>query len=369
MSDVCITAPHFDAAKLVWSSLSDRGLDVSLGYRPTCHTLVQGGPVTDQKALVDMARKLGAKRVVVVNADAKAWAVTETLGGRILQVDLPPCESDPEQDGALMALVDLLAAPFSAMLAADPSTASLVEMARRVARFDVSVFINGPTGSGKEVLSRFIHDSSPRAGKPFIAINCAAIPENMLEAILFGHEKGAFTGASAPNKGYIRAACGGTLLLDEISELPLGLQAKLLRVLQEKVVTPLGSQTETPVDIRIIATSNRHMASEVAKGQFREDLFYRLNVFPLQTLPLAARPKDIPVLARAMLRRHCAEVPTPLLSDAACKVLLAHDWPGNVRELENVMQRALVLVEGPVIGPEHIMLLTDALPVPAAHAA
>ncbi len=365
MADICITAPRFDAADALRAALSERGLDVSLGFRPTCHTLVQGGPVSDQAALVELARKLGAKRVVVVGQKAAAWAVTETLGGRILHVDLPA-------DGgaaALMALVDLLASPFSAMVLADPASASLLQMARRVARFDVSVFINGPTGSGKEVLSRFIHDASARAGQPFVAINCAAIPETMLEAILFGYEKGAFTGAAAPNKGYIRAACGGTLLLDEISELPLGLQAKLLRVLQEKVVTPLGSQTETPVDIRIIATSNRHMASEVARGNFREDLFYRLNVFPLQTLPLAARPGDIPVLARAMLRRHSAKVPVPLLSEAACGVLLAHGWPGNVRELENVMQRALVLAEGPVIGPEHIMLLTGAEPVQPARAA
>jgi two-component system response regulator FlrC len=358
MADICITAPRFDAAEALHAALSERGLEVCLGFRPTCHTLVQGGPVTDQAALVELARKLGAKRVVVVGQKAAAWGVSETLGGRILHVDLPA----KDETAALLALADLLAAPFGAMVAADPATASLVAMARRVARFDVSVFINGPTGSGKEVLSRFIHDASPRAGQPFVAINCAAIPESMLEAILFGYEKGAFTGATAPNKGYIRAACGGTLLLDEISELPLGLQAKLLRVLQEKVVTPLGSQTETPVDIRIIATSNRHMASEVARGTFREDLYYRLNVFPLQTLPLAARRRDIPVLARAMLRRHGAGHPVKLLSEAASAVLMAHDWPGNVRELENVMQRALVLAEGPEIGPEHIMLLTGAEP-------
>lgn len=365
MADICITAPRFTAAEALLEALSERGLEVSQELCPSCHTLVRGGPVSDQPALVEQARKLGAKRVVIVETGAEAWAVTETLGGRILHVTLPA----EGETAALLALADLLAAPFGAMVAADPSAAALVEMARRVARFDVSVFINGPTGSGKEVLSRFIHDASPRADKPFIAINCAAIPESMLEAILFGYEKGSFTGATAPNKGYIRAACGGTLLLDEISELPLGLQAKLLRVLQEKVVTPLGSQTETPVDIRIIATSNRHMATEVAKGTFREDLYYRLNVFPLQTLPLAARPRDIPVLARAMLRRHSAQMPTPLLSEAAEAVLLAHDWPGNVRELENVMQRALVLAEGSRIDPEHIMLLTGAEPSLPARAA
>lgn len=355
MADICITTPSFTAADTLFKALSDRGLDIVQEADQACHTLVQGGPATNQAALVEQARKLGAKRVVVVTTGAASWSVTETLGGRILHVDLPA----EAETAALLALADLLAAPFGSMMAADPSTASLVTMARRVARFDVSVFINGPTGSGKEVLSRLVHDASPRSGKPFIAINCAAIPENMLEAILFGYEKGAFTGATAPNKGYIRAACGGTLLLDEISELPLGLQAKLLRVLQEKVVTPLGSQTETPVDIRIIATSNRHMSAEVAKGTFREDLYYRLNVFPLQTLPLAARPLDIPVLARAMLRRHGVGQLVKLLSEAAVAVLMAHDWPGNVRELENVMQRALVLAEGAEIGPEHIMLLTE----------
>jgi two-component system response regulator FlrC len=269
-----------------------------------------------------------------------------------------------------MALADLLAAPFGTMVAADPNSGALIDMARRVARFDVSVFINGPTGSGKEVLSRLIHAASPRADKPFVAINCAAIPENMLEALLFGHEKGAFTGANTANKGYLRAADGGTLLLDEISEMPMALQAKLLRVIQEKVVTPLGSQAETPVDVRILATSNRDMESEIARGTFREDLYYRLNVFPLETLALSARPQDVPVLAQAMLRRHTPEgLPTPLLSPEACDILTGHSWPGNVRELENVMQRALVLADGMVIAPEHIMLVARPTSLSAARPA
>ena len=150
---------------------------------------------------------------------------------------------------------------------------------RKVAKSDVTVFINGPTGTGKEVLSKIIHNNSTRRSNPFVGINCAAIPENMLEAILFGHEKGAFTGASSPNKGIFRAADGGTLLLDEISEMPLTLQAKLLRVLQEKIVTPIGSQKDLEVDVRVIATTNRNMMAEITKGNFREDLFYRLNVF------------------------------------------------------------------------------------------
>jgi two-component system response regulator FlrC len=369
MADICITAPEFPQLNGLVALLKARRLRVRLGFHPTCHTLLQPGPLKDQRALVDLARKLGAKRIVVLDPAAETWQTREDLGGRMIHVGLPQTGLPYLRDATLMMLADLLAEPFGAMVAADPATGNLLDMARRVARFDVSVFINGPTGSGKEVLSRLIHSASPRADKPFIALNCAAIPENMLEAILFGHEKGAFTGATTPNKGFIRAADGGTLLLDEISEMPLALQAKLLRVLQEKVVTPIGSQTETPVDIRILATSNRDMEHEIAKGAFREDLYYRLNVFPLETLPLAARAQDIPVLAQAMLRRYTPDgVQTPFLSPKALNMLAAHPWPGNVRELENVMQRALVLADGAEIAPEHIMLVARpvALPTPRA---
>ena len=170
----------------------------------------------------------------------------------------------------------------------DEVSQNLLALARRVAKTDVTVFINGPTGTGKEVLAKFIHNYSERAKAPFVAVNCAAIPDNMLEAILFGYEKGAFTGASTANKGIFRAADGGTLLLDEISEMPMPLQAKLLRALQEKAVTPIGSQTEFPVDVRVVATTNRNMAEEIRVGNFREDLYYRLNVFPLNTVALAS---------------------------------------------------------------------------------
>ncbi|MFD0857507.1 sigma 54-interacting transcriptional regulator [Roseovarius aquimarinus] len=357
MADICITAPGFAQSQALATLLRARRINVHSGYQPTCHTLIQGAPVTDQRALVEIARKLGAKRIVIVDGTAQSYEVRSELGGRLLRVSLPQTSLVPLRDAALMMLADLLAAPFGGMVAADPASGALLDMARRVARFDVSVFINGPTGSGKEVLSRLIHDASPRAEAPFVAINCAAIPENMLEAMIFGHEKGAFTGANTANKGYLRAADGGTLLLDEISEMPLALQAKLLRVIQERVVTPLGSQAETPVDVRIIATSNRDMEAEIARGTFREDLYYRLCVFPLETLPLAARPDDVTVLAQAMLARHTPEgAAAPLLSPAACEMLAAHDWPGNVRELENVMQRALVLSDSALIEPHHIML-------------
>ncbi|MBY0520545.1 MAG: sigma-54 dependent transcriptional regulator, partial [Sphingomonas sp.] len=215
---------------------------------------------------------------------------------------------------------------------------------------------NGPTGTGKEVLARAIHLGSTRATKPFVAINCAALPESMLEALLFGHQKGAFTGASSGGEGFFRAANGGTLLLDEIAEMPLNLQAKLLRALQEREVVPLGASTPEPIDVRVIACANRDLQGEVAAGRFRADLYYRLSVFPLNTKPLADRPQDIPALAATLVLRHSqgrAVIPWPDAS--AVDVLMAHDWPGNVRELENVIQRALLFAAGDTISAAHIL--------------
>jgi len=370
MTQICITAPGFPQAQALSALLKQRRVTVSLGAQPNCHTLVMGGQLKDQKSTLELGRKLGAKRIVLVNGNATQWSVTEEMGGRMIIVDLPETGLEAVADSALISLVNVLAAPFGAMVSADPASDALVAMATRVARFDVSVFVNGPTGSGKEVLSRLIHDTSSRADKPFIAINCAAIPENMLEAMLFGYEKGSFTGATTANKGHMRAADGGTLLLDEISEMPLALQSKLLRALQEKRVTPLGSQTEVAVDVRIIATSNRNMEAEIARGTFREDLYYRLNVFPLQTLSLSSRAGDVPFLAQSLLARHTpAEINMPLLSADAIEMLVAHDWPGNVRELENVMQRALVLSDDGVITPEHIMLTSRPSLAPLSRAA
>ena len=182
---------------------------------------------------------------------------------------------------------------------------SLKNLAKKVASTDVTVFINGPTGTGKEVVANYIHDNSSRAEKPFVAVNCAAIPENMLEAILFGHEKGSFTGASNANKGIFRAADSGTLLLDEISEMPLSLQAKLLRVLQERKVTPVGGTRDIEINVRIVATTNRDMVEEVKNNKFRQDLYYRLNVFPIRTVDLSKREEDIIPITVAMIKKHC----------------------------------------------------------------
>jgi two-component system response regulator FlrC len=231
----------------------------------------------------------------------------------------------------------------------------LMTLARRVARSECTVLIAGESGTGKEVLARYIHRHSLRAAQPFVAVNCAAIPESMLEGILFGWERGAFTGAQAAHPGKFEQAQGGSLLLDEISEIPLSLQAKLLRVLQEREVERLGARQTIGLDVRVIATTNRNLRSDVAAGRFREDLYYRLNVFPLTPVPLRSRRDDVLPLAMRLLASHCkpgARIPA-LLPDAA-QLLLTYDWPGNVRELENVMQRALVLCEGDLIRAAHI---------------
>jgi two-component system, response regulator FlrC len=236
-----------------------------------------------------------------------------------------------------------------------PSSRRLVELARRVALSDCTVLVVGESGTGKEILARYIHRRSPRAGRPLIAVNCAAIPENMLEAMLFGYERGSFTGAHAAHAGKFEQAQGGTLLLDEVTEMPLGLQAKLLRVLQEREVERLGGRTPVSLDVRVIATTNRRLREEVAAGRFREDLYYRLNVFPLAIAPLRLRRDDVLPLAMRLLTARCRPgEPIPALSAEAAHLLLTYAWPGNVRELDNLLQRALILLNGPVIGPEHI---------------
>ncbi|MET4133218.1 two-component system response regulator FlrC [Porphyrobacter sp. MBR-155] len=250
-------------------------------------------------------------------------------------------------------------------IAVDPQSLALLTLAERVAASDIPVLLEGPTGTGKEVLAQFIHRLSPRADGPFVAVNCAAMPEAMLEALLFGHKKGAFTGASDAGEGLFRAADKGTLLLDEIGELPLALQAKLLRALQEGEVLPLGATRPTTVDVRVIACTNRHLSAEVEAGRFREDLLYRLNVFPLTLPALRDRPGDIAALAFGMLLRHAAAPGRPgWINRAALSLLEAHAWPGNVRELENVIRRAILLADGAgVIAPEHIVFDTAVRPV------
>ncbi len=236
-------------------------------------------------------------------------------------------------------------------VAEDPVSKRMFQLAAKVATSDSTVMISGESGTGKEVLARYIHQQSPRANEPFVAINCAAIPENMLEAILFGHEKGAFTGAVAASPGKFEQANGGTILLDEISEMDLGLQSKLLRVLQEREVERVGGRKTIQLDVRVLATTNRDLADYVREGKFREDLYYRLTVFPMRWQPLRERPLDILPLARSLLKKHCRKMKLTgiTLAEDARKALMAHAWPGNVRELDNAIQRALVLHQGNVI--------------------
>lgn len=236
-------------------------------------------------------------------------------------------------------------------VAEDPVSLRMFQLATKVANSESTVMISGESGTGKEVLARYIHQQSPRADQPFVAINCAAIPENMLEAILFGHEKGAFTGAVSSSPGKFEQANGGTILLDEISEMDFSLQSKLLRVLQEREVERVGGRKTISLDVRVVATTNRDLADYVREGKFREDLYYRLTVFPMHWQPLRERPLDILPLAKSLLRKHTRKMKLTgiTLADDARKALTTHAWPGNVRELDNAIQRALVLQQGNVI--------------------
>ncbi len=323
---------------------------------PTCGLLMSFAVAkklaADATGFVKWCRQLKADRIVVLGENGKGFSLKCEFNGSTLHVR--PADNNWRFTAEVVAR--FLDEDQSAA-AGDPSTFNLLRLARRVAASDVTVMLVGPTGTGKEVLSRFLHKASPRNRNAFIAVNCAAVPDTMLEALLFGYERGAFTGAHHPNKGIFRAADGGTLLLDEISEMALSLQAKLLRVLQEKEVTPLGASKPVPVDVRVIATSNRYMLHEVKAGRFREDLYYRLNVFPLVTKALEERSGDILPIAVSLLAKHAGGfAKMPELTEEAIEKLEAHAWPGNVRELENVLQRALVLSGGEQIRSEHLML-------------
>ncbi len=261
-----------------------------------------------------------------------------------------------------LALAAELVRPADRPASADPASTRTLAFVERIAGSDASVLVLGETGTGKEGIARYLHACSPRARESFIAVNCAALPETMLEAILFGHRRGAFTGAAGDGEGLFRAAEGGTLLLDEIAEVPLALQAKLLRALQEKEVLPVGATRAETVDVRVVACANRDLAAEVAAGRFRADLYWRLNVVPVQLTPLRERARDIPAIAAAMLVRHWdGRSPFPFPTPSALDRLVDHAWPGNARELDNVLQRALLLRAGERLEANDLAL--DAMPV------
>jgi DNA-binding NtrC family response regulator len=263
----------------------------------------------------------------------------------------------PEAD-LIAAVLEAVADDEQPMIARDPAMQKVIEFANQIAASDASVLITGESGSGKEVMARYVHTKSKRAAAPFISVNCAAIPENLLESELFGHEKGAFTGAVARRIGKFEEANGGTLLLDEISEMDARLQAKLLRALQEREIDRVGGSGPVKVNIRVIATSNRDLRKAVAEGSFREDLLFRLNVVNLDLPPLRQRPQDVVALAEHFARKYAAAngLGDRPISETAKTALLARDWPGNVRELENTMHRAVLLASGQEIGPEAIRM-------------
>jgi two-component system response regulator FlrC len=307
-----------------------------------------------QQAVIEFSRNTKADQIMIIEEKAIAYKTEVHFGGKLIKICVP--EKEDTHDWILEIASQMLSTK-ELVMANDIRSRELLALAKKVAATNVTVFINGPTGTGKEVISNYIHNNSSRSELPFVAVNCAAIPENMLEAILFGHEKGSFTGASQANKGIFRAADGGTLLLDEISEMPLSLQSKLLRVLQERRVTPIGGSKDVEVDVRVVATTNRDMISEIKKGTFREDLYYRLNVFPLRTLALKDRSDDILPISAALLKKHTSKDKSlPLLTAKALEVLKSHTWPGNVRELENVLQRAMVICNEGMITENDIMI-------------
>jgi len=303
------------------------------------------------------------KRAVFIKLNCSHFSVIEHLNGAILEVQIPIEYSSSSKEVVYFIhyVIELIASEKANLPCANPQTASLVKLFKKISERDVTVLVNGPTGTGKEVVSNLLHSFSNRNEGPFIAINCAAIPEQMLESTLFGHEKGAFTGALQQNIGLFRAASGGTILLDEISEMPLALQTKLLRVIQEKRVMAVGGSSEVEIDARIIATTNRHMPEEVKAGRFREDLFYRLNVFPVKTLALAHRAEDIIPIAAHMLSKldkQC-NTNTHITSDAI-DALTSYEWPGNARELGNVIHRAHILAsKGKITSADLIFDLSD----------
>ena len=369
MSDVHLITEMFSSVDRLSEILQNRQIpficsdnitaDVDISSSK-CQTLIlseQYYKKVGNDALISFAKTLRASQICAVSENQPEFRITSELGGKMIFLRLPNQKSGNINEDYGLQMLATLVSDSGVVAASDESSQKLFNLAKRVANTDVTVFINGPTGTGKEVLSKFIHNNSKRNEAGFIAVNCAAIPENMLEAILFGYEKGSFTGASTTNKGIFRAADNGTLLLDEISEMPISLQAKLLRALQEKSVTPIGSQTSIPVDVRVIATTNRNMVEEIRNGNFREDLYYRLNVFPLSTLSLAERTSDIIAISTVLIKRHCNEIESiPFLAKSALNLLVNYTWPGNVRELENVIQRALVLSDGKTISAEDIII-------------
>lgn len=316
--------------------------------------LIMADVQMDMGHLIDSLRNERIHVPVVacgIGSDTAA-AVRAIKAGAKEYIPLPP---DAELIAAVLAAVT---EESHTMLSQDPAVAGTLRLADQVSASDASILICGESGTGKELLARYVHRKSRRAAQPMVSVNCAAIPENLLESELFGHEKGAFTGAVARRIGKFEEANGGTLLLDEISEMDVRLQAKLLRAIQEREIDRVGGSTPVKVDIRVIATTNRDLQIEVAEGRFREDLFFRLNVVTLSLPPLRERPTDVGLLAEHFARKYAEAnaLPGRPIAPEAMELLKTHGWRGNVRELENTMHRAVLIAQGDVIGADAIRL-------------
>ena len=301
---------------------------------------------SQDKKLVPFLKANKFQKAVLFSWESEEFKVEPYLNGaiNIFRIPIAFSEQTLARQFYFQYVLESVVQKLPNLPCSDDNSVKLNSLIKKIAPTDATVLVNGPTGTGKEVVSNLIHHFSNRRDKAFVAVNCAAIPDQMLESMLFGHEKGAFTGAVQPNKGLLRAADTGTVLLDEISEMPIGLQAKLLRVIQEKKVMPIGSSEEIEVNVRIIATTNRNMLEEVKSGRFREDLYYRLNVFPLNTLNLSKRSSDIPtIVANMMYKLDSGNEVKIKFSESAFERLKKYHWPGNVRELHNVIQRATIL--------------------------
>ncbi|ATL93989.1 AAA family ATPase [Aeromonas sp. CU5] len=359
---ILLIRPTLTAENIIKTRLSEEGYRVSsVNSVKQSKGIIAGNDVNlillDMDAMTELGPRIlrefeGLDCVIMVNEHQAAIAAEAMCAGAIDYI-VKPFGTQQLLDAVRGALRLRQAIPN--LIAVSPMSLQVLQLARRAAKTSATILIGGESGTGKERLARYIHEMSVRSEKPFVAINCAAIPEAMLESILFGHNKGAFTGATSAQPGKFELAQGGTLLLDEISELPLNLQAKLLRVLQEKEVERLGSNQTIALDVRIIAASNKDLRTLVADGLFREDLFYRLDVLPMSWPALRERPDDIIPLANYFIERYAPQQGYSL-SQQACQLLLSYEWPGNVRELDNVIQRSLIMARGLHIQSVDLML-------------
>jgi len=336
-----------------------------------------------EETLADMRSRGFGQPVIVVTATGGIDTVVRAMQAGACDFFVKP--ASPERIivsienalsmGALKVEVDRLKkqvggrATFSDLTGASPAMQMVRRLGERAAKSSIPILITGESGVGKEVIARAVHGSSDRAGRPFVTVNCGAIPENLVESILFGHEKGSFTGAHEKHLGKFQEASGGTLFLDEVGELPLDMQVKLLRALQEGEIDPIGSKRPTKVDVRIVSATNRDLAQAVAEGRFREDLFYRLNVFPIEAPALRERREDIPALVDVFIRRFNVEEGKRVVGATAetLAFLTAFDWPGNVRQLENAVYRAIILADAPYLQPHDFPAISGVKPPPSEH--